>query len=583
MSKRHPRAHRPRGASPSGSARPPAAPPGRNAPAKQNAASPRDLLARISETPHLARAVPLLPPDVLHGVIERCGLADCGELLALTTTEQLSAVFDLDLWRADTAGTDERFDAARFCAWLEVLAEVSIDDAARRVAAMDTGLVVAGLAPHIAVCDPATFLLPSELEDDDVAISGAHDDRPRREIGGYTIVARRTEWLDTIVAVLVALEAADRASFDRVMGGCRRLSNSKPEVDGLDALLGDAEQSLFDLEVVRERRREEMGYVTPAEGRAFLELSRSVRLGNNGPPPLDPICAAYLRAAALSDQARACRDVSSEGESGSSIASEESAAAIAAIVGVFDEAGVLPQRPRALLKGSPDEPQACALLADHLQFVQDTNDRAATLRTGELAFLANVLVAGCSVQGRPLTPKEAFDAAAATCNLGLENWPLQWLTRSAPGVIDAAAPMPPDFLVSHGLVPVFQVGWTVLHQKVVMFAAEQLLTTLDGIACSDRETQIGLHFLRGEMTRHCRAGAPWRGREALDVIAILDLPAWAALLGLIDELPVMLANVSSGPSRVHSLNPAAFVYISTNTQIASVRDFMQSLPQALAG
>jgi hypothetical protein len=61
------------------------------------------------------------------------------------------------------------------------------------------------------------------------------------------------------------------------------------------------------------------------------------------------------------------------------------------------------------------------------------------------------------------------------------------------------------------------------------------------------------------------------------------MPAWAALLGLIDELPVMLPNVASGPSRAHSLSPSAFVYISTNREIASVHEFMRSLPQALTG
>jgi hypothetical protein len=541
------------------------------------------LLARISETPHLARAVPLLSPELLHGVIERCGLADCGELLALATTEQLSAVFDLDLWRADAGGTDEHFDASRFCAWLEVLAEVSIDGAARRVAELDPGLVIAGLAPQIAVFDPATFLLPSELEEDDVVIPGARDDRQRSDIGGYAVVAKRTEWLDTIVAVLIALEAADRRSFDRVMRGCRRLSSSKPEVDGLDALLGDADQGMFDLAVVRERRREEMGYVTPAEGRAFLESSRRVAFERDAPPAADPICTAYLRAAGLSDATSVNRDVSVVPESSSSIASEQSAAALAAVVGALHEAGVLPERPRALLPGSPDEPQRCARLAEHLEFVHDADHRAASLRAQELAFLANALVAGCSVQGRRLTTKEAFDAAAAACNLGLENWPRRWLARSAPGAIEAAAALPADFLVNHDLVTVFQVGWTMLHQNVVMYAAEHLLTTLRTLASNDRETQMGLTALRREMTRQCRAGTPWRGRDALDVIAILDMPAWAALLGLIDELPVMLPNVASGPSRAHSLSPSAFVYISTNREIASVHEFMRSLPQALTG
>src|SRR5688572_31860382 len=48
---------------------------------------------------HLARAVARLPAELLHDVIRRCGLEDCGELLTLVTAGQLSALFDLDLWR----------------------------------------------------------------------------------------------------------------------------------------------------------------------------------------------------------------------------------------------------------------------------------------------------------------------------------------------------------------------------------------------------------------------------------------------------------------------------------------------------
>ena len=70
----------------------------------------RDVLARISRNQDLARAVPLLRPEVLHAVITHCGLQDCGELLALATSEQLSAVFDLDLWKVNRAGEEEQFD-----------------------------------------------------------------------------------------------------------------------------------------------------------------------------------------------------------------------------------------------------------------------------------------------------------------------------------------------------------------------------------------------------------------------------------------------------------------------------------------
>ena len=56
------------------------------------------------------------------------------------------------------------------------------------------------------------------------------------------VVARRTGWWDAIVAVLLSLDAEDPDHFHRLMGGCRSLSNSKPEADGLDDLLTDRDQ-----------------------------------------------------------------------------------------------------------------------------------------------------------------------------------------------------------------------------------------------------------------------------------------------------------------------------------------------------
>lgn len=143
--------------------------------------------------------------------------------------------------------------------------------------------------------------------------------------------------------------------------------------------------------------------------------------------------------------------------------------------------------------------------------------------------------------------------------------------------------LPEDFLLSHDLVTVFKVGWSVLHANVSMVVSEQLLDALTGIECSDREIEFGLHVLRRELTRHGRAGAPWRARAALDVLASLDMPAWAALLGLIDELPVMLANVGRpGAWRPLTISTSAFEFISSNRQIADVLDFLDSLPRLLS-
>jgi hypothetical protein len=110
-----------------------------------------------------------------------------------------------------------------------------------------------------------------------------------------------------------------------------------------------------------------------------------------------------------------------------------------------------------------------------------------------------------------------------------------------------------------------------------------LIAVLRDLRCDDREIQADLNKLRMELTRHRRLGEPWRSREALDAIAMLDMPAWLALAGLLAEFPVMHAGIrASGPSRPRSISASAFEFISDNGQLAIVRDFMASLPDTLS-
>src|SRR6187399_1494657 len=127
-----------------------------------------DVLARITADPQLALAVPLLPPEVLHLAIAHFGLQDCSELLTLATPAQLTAVFDLDLWKADRAGADEQFDASRFCEWLEAL-------------------VVAGLSPQIKVFDSAVFSPVAEESGADPTLNAGRERGVHAEIGGYLV------------------------------------------------------------------------------------------------------------------------------------------------------------------------------------------------------------------------------------------------------------------------------------------------------------------------------------------------------------------------------------------------------------
>jgi hypothetical protein len=71
-------------------------------------------LARLLDTPFLARVVPHLPPETLHQLIQYRGLDACGELVTAATPAQLTSLLDLDLWNQGRPGRDQQFDVARF-------------------------------------------------------------------------------------------------------------------------------------------------------------------------------------------------------------------------------------------------------------------------------------------------------------------------------------------------------------------------------------------------------------------------------------------------------------------------------------
>ena len=114
---------------------------------------------------------------------------------------------------------------------------------------------------------------------------------------------------------------------------------------------------------------------------------------------------------------------------------------IDAVIELLTEAGMMPERPRALLEAAAADPRATRLplLKRLMEFVLHHDETAYLTRSRELGFLANTLLAGCSVQSRPFTPQEASDAAACICNLGLECWPARW-----PGATSQGASSPRD-------------------------------------------------------------------------------------------------------------------------------------------
>src|SRR5205085_11630525 len=103
--------------------------------------------------------VPRLDPKALHQLIRHVGLEECGQIISLTTTEQLTYLFDEDLWASNLPGAEEQLDADRFGVWLQVLAESGDDVAAEKLMAMDFDFVTAALSRQILVVDIEALML----------------------------------------------------------------------------------------------------------------------------------------------------------------------------------------------------------------------------------------------------------------------------------------------------------------------------------------------------------------------------------------------------------------------------------------
>ena len=461
----------------------------------------------------------------------------------------MSHLFDLDLWRPARPGLDEHFDAARFGLWIEVLAEAGAEVAAAKLAEMPLPQIVAGLAQHIRVFDVSAVSSYETTDGTRVDYSRPVRDLVGCEIGGYHVAATREDSWDAIVAVLVALDIQHPERFVALMRAVRSRSHSRREADGFHALLQNREQMMFDVADERERRRRDRGFLPPADARAFLQMSRKATPETLAPNPIARDYAHSIEAVAEQDEAP--------------VVSPEEEIEVAEMLA---EAGVAPlHAPRALLE-SGEAQTSSTRLQRCMRAVFERDQVAYGERNFELAYLANVLMAGCAIQARPFTPKEAADASVAICNLGLEE-----------------LPDTPDYLIAHDLIGPFQLGWAALHQEAWVFTAQALADILADIRVADDDDQSALNLLRVRLIREIAHGTPWRAADALEILTGIDMPAWAALVALIAECPVIHGGLmASLDRRVHSVDPNAFDFISEPDQLRLIRSFVSALPAILS-
>ena len=157
-------------------------------------ASVEDRLARLLDTPSLARIVPHLPPETLHQLIRSRGLEACTELVTSATPAQLTSILDLDLWRHPQPGRDEQFDVDRFGEWLETLVEAGDSVAARIVATLDKDVVIVGLSRYVRVFDAGIFEPVAQSDDEAVIVTRRCVKEMRCTSGAATAAGSSVKW-----------------------------------------------------------------------------------------------------------------------------------------------------------------------------------------------------------------------------------------------------------------------------------------------------------------------------------------------------------------------------------------------------
>nr|WP_295903446.1 DUF6178 family protein [uncultured Bdellovibrio sp.] len=363
----------------------------------------QNLLTQLITNNQLIHDVQSLDASILKRIIHHIGLEDSGELLMLVTSEQLQEVIDQDTWFSPGVGKDERFNATRFCQWLEILLEVGSDFAAEKVSEMDEDLLTLALANLIMAMDSDELAhLTRTAEDDRYSenkyLEKALESTFNMEVEGYLIMSKATFQWDTVSSLLLSLQKDHRNLIERILSRIRFITLEQiDEHDGLYNLLKESQSLEEDVSSEREQRKEQEGYVGPSSAAAFLKLIDQTSLEHLMSQEADPISTMYFRSF-KPGRVRPFTPLSPE------------------LAKLLRTHGVKTEAPVLKIQSSKKLPST---MRSYLYELRENNTELFKRKILELNFLANVLVSGYSPnQKQHLRPVEAMDLAMRVCDEG---------------------------------------------------------------------------------------------------------------------------------------------------------------------
>jgi Family of unknown function (DUF6178) len=197
-------------------------------------------LSNIVDNPALPAVLGRLQPQTLVRLINRVGLNDAAELMALVPAPRLLRALDEAVWKSPRPGLDPVFDSVEFINWLQLWIEVGEAFVAERLAAFNDEYLAMCLSSVLLVDGDSSTGLDrdtSEIAPDSHAQDAGYADSPKSDryaIYGHILVRPLLE--DDWEIIRAALDALWRHSPDRLLSILETLSSS----ERINAQLGRA-------------------------------------------------------------------------------------------------------------------------------------------------------------------------------------------------------------------------------------------------------------------------------------------------------------------------------------------------------
>jgi len=450
--------------------------------------------------------------------------------------------------------------------------EAGEDFVAEKLMELPEDMVTLALQRHILVINIDELQVQMEDRDDDVElVDKALESCLYQEFGEYQVISRRHDGWDSIVAILAALDKNDHELLERILERCCYMSSEYiAENGGLYDVLTSEEMLESDLAADREDRRAGEGFIAPTQAASFLALSRATVLDDVLAHPRDPVTRAYFRELAPATKSNGEEAANALPPAGGLV---DRTADLEQMLGALD-ADEVPRdaRPVFLLEGkSGTAPAGSVVFKGALAALHESDPKLHAARMEEIAYLCNVLGAGCEVDRRSFRPFEAVVAVAATCNLGLEV-----LTEPARGKGEIAR-RALSVLTRDGADKIFRVGWRTLHREVALATCDAVARAFASRARKATDPDLRRTFERGEkfVLEKRAQEKPALARNRL-VDLLVDEETRAVLEGLLGECPVLVGPLTKEKANRYPLDRER-QFVADKSDLGRVRAFLEGL------